>query len=56
MNQFDSRQAPGAEPAEGTNPVTENLPGEDAETPPACWEGYSPDTLAVLDELPPGTW
>ncbi len=56
MNQYDARQAPGAEPAEGIQPMTEAPPGEDAGAPPACWEGYSLDTLAALDGLPPAAW
>lgn len=53
MNHYDSRQSAGWEPAERTKPLTENLQGEDPGDRPACWEGYSPDTLAALDGLPP---
>jgi hypothetical protein len=53
MNQYDSRQAPGAEPAEGNQPWSDSPQGEDAGAHPACWEGYSLDTLAALDGLPP---
>jgi hypothetical protein len=53
MNQYDSRQAAGREPAERTPQLTENSRGEDAGDRPACWDGYSLDTLAALDGLPP---
>jgi hypothetical protein len=56
MNQYDSRQAPGADPAEGTQPRSDSLQGEEAGAHPACWEGYSLDTLAALDGLPPAAW
>ncbi len=54
MNRNDARQPAGAEPADGTRPVLETSQGEDVGAQPPCWEGYSPDTLAALDGLPPG--
>jgi hypothetical protein len=56
MNQFDLRQAAGTEPAERSQPLTDSPRGEDPGDRLASWDGYSPDTLAALDEHPSDVW